>query len=198
MVAAVVGVAASAYGAYSSSKAAKKGAQSQAESNAAAIEEQRRQYDLSRQDMQPFMQAGYGALDRQEAFLNGDWSGFEKSPDYAWAVDQGTKALDRGAAARGGLYSGGADADRISLGQGLATQYANNYWAKLAGQAGLGFNASSNLGALGADSANQIGELYNSTGKARASGYAASANAWNNFGKQVLDAYGQSKYGGDG
>lgn len=188
MVAAIVGVAtvaASAYSANKQSKAAGKGANATERANQASIEEQRRQYDLSRGDQLPFLEAGYGALDRQEAYLNGDWSGFENSPDYAFAVDQGFLGLNRGLGAAGGAgpggFSGGADADRIALGQGLATQYANNYWEKLRGQAGQGQSSAQNLGGLGASMANSIGNLNSATAAARSSAYQNQANAWSNF-----------------
>lgn len=198
MVAAVAGLAISAYGAYSSSQAGKKGANAQARANDASIAEQRRQYDQTREDQLPFLQAGYGALDRQEAYLNGDWSGFYNSPDYKFAVDQGFQGLNRGLAAQGGAgpggFSGGADADRIALGQGLATQYANNYWNKLAGQAGQGQQSARDLGGLGMGMANSIGNLNSATANARASAYANSANQWNNFGQQ-LSGYLGGQYG---
>lgn len=186
-VAAVVG----AYGANEQAKAGEKAAGAQSDANAAAIAEQRRQYDQTRTDMLPFLEAGYGAINRQNAFLNGDWSGFENSPDYAFAVDQGFKGLNRGAAANGSFGSGGADADRIALGQGLATQYASNYWNKLAGMAGQGQSGVNTLGGLGANQANQIGGYLQDTGNARASSYANRANAWGNYANQLSGLAGQ-------
>lgn len=141
----------------------------------AAIEEDRRQYDQTRADYKPFLDAGYDALDLQGKFLAGDWSGFMNAPDYKFAVDQGLKALDRSAAAGGRLFSGGADADRIALGQGLATQYANNYWNKLAGRANQGQVAVGDLGGLGASMAARIGGQYGAIGNARATSYTQQA-----------------------
>lgn len=148
--------------------------------NNAAISEQRRQYDLTRGDNMPWLDAGKNALGLQNAFLAGDMSGFQNSADYKWAVDQGFKGLDRGAAAGGGLYSGGTDADRIALGQGLATQYADQYYNRLAGMSGTGQTVASNLGSLGANSANQIGGYMQNSGNARASAYTNSGNSWAN------------------
>lgn len=128
-------------------------------------------------------------MQQQRAFLNGDWSGFENSPDYKFALQEGTQALDRGAAARGSLYSGGADADRIALGQGLATQYAGNYYNKLAGLSGTGQSAANQLGAYGQNYANNVGGLLQNSANARSSAYANSANAWTNFGNQAVGAF---------
>lgn len=180
-------------GAYSANQQAKAGqaaANAQQRAADAATAEQQRQFDLTREDQRPWIEAGQNALNLQKQFLAGDTSGFDKAPDYAWAVDQGTKSLDRGAAAAGNLWGGGADADRIKLGQGLATQYANNYWNKLAGMAGQGQSGAQNLGMLGVTTANNIGNNLADAAAARSSSYANTANAWSNFGNQAAGAFG--------
>lgn len=192
----VAAAAISAYGAYSSSQAGKKGANAQAAGQQASIDEQRREYDQSRADQAPWLDAGKQALGLEQNYLAGDTSGFQNSPDYKFAVQQGTRQLDAGATANGNLWGGGADADRIALGQGLATQYANNYWNKISGMAGNGQQSAANLGQLGANTANQIGQAYGNIGQARASSYANTANSWNNFGNQMGTLAGQ--YGSSG
>jgi hypothetical protein len=185
--AAVVGL----YSANKQSQAGKAGAAAQTAASQYATDEQRREYDQSRQDQLPFLQAGQDALGRQAAFLNGDWSGFENSPDYKFALDQGLKLSDRSAAARGSLFSGGHSADLMQLGQGLATQNADNYWNKLAGRAGQGQVTAQNLGQLGASMATNIGNNAMNGANARASSYANTANAYGNFGNQLVGAIGQ-------
>ena len=72
-------------------------------SNAAAqqgIAEQQRQFDTFQQNIQPYLGAGQNALAGLTALNSGDYSGFNQSPDYLWAMQQGTQALDRSAAAR--------------------------------------------------------------------------------------------------
>lgn len=186
-----IGAVVGAYGAHEQSEAGKDAAGAQRDASESATAEDRRQYDQSRQDQLPFLEAGYDALKRQQAFLDGDWSGFQDSPDYAFAVDQGFKGLNRNLAAGGAYGSGGADADRIALGQGLATQYANNYWNKLAGRAGQGQSSAGLLGQLGAGMAGRIGGYLQDSGNARASAYANSANAWGNYANQLAGMAGQ-------
>lgn len=181
-------------GGYLASKAAKSGAKAQTSADQAAINEQGREFDTTQRNISPFIGAGTDALWRQQAYLNGDTSGFVNSPDYAFAVQQGTKALDAGAASKGNLWGGGADADRISLGQGLATQYANNYWNKISGVANQGLGAATSLGSLGQSNANNIGGLMQGQGQANASGIVGSSNAWGNVLGQLGNLYGQ--YGG--
>lgn len=187
----VAAAAIGAYGAISSANAGKKGAAAQAAGQQASIAEQQREYDQSRADQAPWLQAGQQALNLEQKYLGGDTSGFENSPDYKFAVQQGTKQLDAGATAQGNLWGGGADADRISLGQGLATQYANNYWSKLAGMAGQGQNSATTLGYQGANTANQIGQAYGNIGMARASSYANTANSYGNLANQIGNFAGQ-------
>lgn len=178
--------------------AAKKGAAAQANAANAAAAEQARQFDVAREDQLPFIQAGQNAVNLQQQYLAGDTSGFDRSPDYQFAVQQGTKQLDAGAAARGNLWGGGADADRIALGQGLATQYANNYWNKLAGMAGQGQASAQGVGNLGANAANQTGSYLTDAGQARASSYAGQSNAYGNALGQLGNIAGQYVSGGYG
>jgi hypothetical protein len=174
---AVVAAGAAAYSANQQGKAAKGAANAQARANEAAIAEQRRQFDLTRQDMMPWLETGQGALLDMRKLLSGDFSGFKQSPDYQYAYDEGLKALDRGAAARGAMFSGGADADRIRFGQGMASQNYNNHWNRLAGLAGVGQTTASQLGSFGQNTANSISGLLQDTGRARASSYMAQGQA---------------------
>jgi len=58
----VLGAFGAAKGAKAQERAARAAADAQAEANKMAIEEQRRQFDLSRETLNPFVQAGLGGL----------------------------------------------------------------------------------------------------------------------------------------
>ncbi len=201
---AVAGVAVSAVGAYTSNQAQKKGAKGQQQGQQAAIDEQRRQYDLSRQDQMPWMQAGSGALGQMQALNGGDFSSFKQSPDYAWALQNGQEGMDRGAAARGRMYSGGYDADRMQFNSGIASQNYGNFYGRLQSMAGQGQTTASGLGTLGASMANNVGNAYGNIGNSKRDSSYNSANIWNNFGQQAVggmaQAYGQrnAANGGNG
>lgn len=192
---AAIGAAGAVAGGLLSSSSSSKAARAQQRAAEAAAAEQKRQFDLTRQDQLPFLQAGQNAVGLQQRFLAGDTSGFENSPDYRFAVQQGTRQLDAGAASRGNIWGGGTDADRIQLGQGLATQYANNYWNKLAGQANQGQVSANTLGSLGSNMANNIGNYNVNAGEGRASSYLAQGNNWNNTLNQ-LGNIGAQYFGG--
>ena len=165
--AAVVG----AYSANQQSKAAKGAANAQKGAADAATAEQQRQFDLTRQDQQPWMQAGQGALSQMQALNAGDLSSFKSSPDYAYARDQMQQGVERGAAARGSLYSGGTNVDLGNALNGIASQNYNNYYNRLAGLSGTGQTTASGLGGLGMGMANQIGNNLTNAGNARASAF---------------------------
>lgn len=178
---AVLGLAGSAYSANKQSKAAKQGAQAAQAGTDAAIAEQRRQYDQTRTDQAPWLQAGTGALGQLGALNGGDFSSFQSSPDFKYAMDSSLGSLDRYAASRGAYNAGGTDADRMKLASGLASQNYNNYYNRIAGIAGLGQNSAQNLAGYGANMANQIGGQYNNLANAQASSYQNQANAWSSF-----------------
>jgi len=197
--AAIVGVAASAYAANQQKKAAKGAANAVQRGADAATAEQARQYDQARQDQMPWMQAGQSALGQLSALAGGDFSGFYNSPDYQFNRDQGLQALDRSAAARGGMYSGGADADRMTFASGLASQEYGNHWNRLAGLANVGQATANNLGNLGANYATNVGNNIMTGANARASAYGQNAYANNMLAGSIanagLNALGQTKWG---
>ena len=149
-----------------------------------SIAEQQRQFDLTRKDMMPWMQAGQGALGQMQALNSGDYSKFYASPDYQFTLDQGMKFADRSAAQRGRLYSGGYGQDWVNYGQGLASTQYGNYYGRLADLAGVGNTTASNLGTFGQNKANSVSTQYGNIGQARASAYQGYANAFNKAANQ--------------
>lgn len=156
---AVVVAAGTAYAANKQAGAAKAAGNKaqQAADDAAARAEQN--YERTQTNLQPYIDAGTDALTKINAVNSGDYSGFENSPDYLFARDQGIQAQDRSAAARGSLYSGGHSADLATYASGLASQNLNTYYNRLTGLASMGQGASTNLGSIGAGAAGQIGNF---------------------------------------
>lgn len=105
------------------------------------------------------------------------YGGFYASPGYQFRMDEGTRAYDRSAAARGRLLSGAQVKAQTRYGQGVASEEFNQYGNALRNIAGLGTvatnatsNAASNYGANAANAAMD-------SGMARASGYLGQAGA---------------------
>lgn len=104
-------------------------------------------------------------------------SGFKASPGYQFRLNEGLKAVERSAAARGLLGSGRTLKALQEYGEGLAADEYGNYYNRLAALAGVGQTATSNLAGLRANMANQVSQGYSDMGAARASGIVADANA---------------------
>lgn len=167
---AVIGAAAGLVGTAMSNRGASRGADAAAQAQLAAIDEQRRQYDQTREDMMPWLTAGRGALGRLEGLLANPDS-IQNSAAYQWRFNQGLQGLDRSAAARGNLFSGGHHADVLGYGQGMASQEYTDQWNRLAGLAGVGQTTASSLGTFGANAASNVGNALGNIGQARQSMY---------------------------
>lgn len=126
----------------------------------------------------PYSNTGIIANTQINKLLGGDYSGFTNSPDYLAAMEAGGQALDRSAAARGSLYSGGHSADLMRFGQQTAAQYLGNYRNFLTGQQGLGFNAANNMAGLGQNYANNYGNNLLTGAGAKADATQANGNMW--------------------
>jgi hypothetical protein len=198
-------------GGYSANKAAElqSGAATQAadtQSAAAryAADLQQKQYEENVQRQQPFYQAGVNALPALVQASNYTPFGqdqFQADAGYAFRLSEGQKALERSAAARGGLISGGALKAATRYGQDMGSQEYTNafnrYQAErqarlgpLQSLIGMGQTTANTIGAAGAQNATNIGnygmaganataEGYMGAANARASGYMGTANAIN-------------------
>ena len=178
---------AAALGAASSRSAAK--AQSRAADQAADL--QREQFERQMELQAPFREAGLRALNKLEGaseYTPFGMEQFQADPGYAFRFDQGQKALERSAAARGGLISGNTGGALQQFGQGLASQEYQNafnrYQAErqarlgpLQSLAGVGQTSINALGQAGQNYASGMGEAIGAGGQARASGYMGAANA---------------------
>ena len=153
--------------------AAGKAASSQAAAADRAAQLQNEQFNKQVELQEPWRQAGINALNRIQS---GDIMG-KMDPSYQFRLGEGLKALDRQAAARGGLISGGALKAAQRYGQDFASQEFGNAYNRLAALAGVGQTATNQLGQAGQTTASNVGNLMTSGAAARASGYVGGANA---------------------
>ena len=174
-------------GAASSNRAAK--AQSGAAGQAADL--QREQFERQIELQAPFREVGLRALNKLEGaseYTPFGMDQFQADPGYAFRFSQGQKALERSAAARGGLISGNTGGALQQFGQGLASQEYQNAFNRyqtersarlnpLQSLAGVGQTSVNQLGAAGQNYASGMGEALGAAGQARASGYMGGANA---------------------
>jgi len=196
-------------GGYLSSQASKDAANTQANAanNATAAQQAALQQQIALN--KPFYDVGVNAantLATQSPYKLAAFD-FKADPGYAWTLDQGLKAMNANAAARGGLISGNALAAGQKYGQGLGSTYYqqayNNYLAQNAANL-QAYNTNTantqylaNLGQSSANNqANAIGNFGNSAasnilgaGNAQAAGQVGSANAYTNAIGQGIGQY---------
>lgn len=182
---------------YMSSQAAQSAANTQANAANNASQVQQNQYNLSRQDMQPWLDSGrnaLGQLNQQLPNLTRSFSlaDFQQDPSYKFNLQQGQQAIERSAAARGGGVGGGATEKALmDYSQGVAgNQYQNafsnfntnqsNTFNRLAQVAGVGQQAATTTGQMGANAATNIGNNMMGAGNAQAAGIVGQANSINN------------------
>lgn len=137
--------------------------------------------EIARQKNDP----AYGSLTK--SFGKED---FQTDPGYDFRMAEGQKAIERSAAAKGGLLSGAAIKAANRFSQDTASnEYQNAYnrfnqnqtnlYNRLAGIAGSGQTASSNLASQGQTYANNTGSLLQERANTNAAGNVAQQNAFN-------------------
>lgn len=188
--------------ALASSKAAK--AQSRAADRSAQL--QREMFERQVELQEPFRQAGLTAQNQilQLLGIGGDQAApgygslarpfgmqdFQKDPGYAFRQSEGMKALERSAAARGSLLSGGTLKGIQRFGQDLASQEYQNAFNRYQVERANRLNPLQSLMGSGQSSANVLtgaagglgqglSQAEMAGGAARASGYVGAANALN-------------------
>ncbi len=104
-----------------------------------------------------------------------DYSAFFKSPGYDFRFDEGVRAIDRSASARGQLLSGGQLRELQRYGQGLAASEFGNYANRLSSLAGIGQTANQQSVYAGAVAGGQVGRSVANIGQSIMAGGTAQA-----------------------
>jgi hypothetical protein len=203
-------------GGLAQSASQRQAASAQADAAQRALDMQKSIYEQQSALNQPFYQAGITGQNRLMDLLGlsanktgADYgkyakdfsmSDFQADPGYAFRLSEGQKALDRQAAARGGLISGGAMKAAARSGQDMGSQeyqsafnrYQTNRANQLqplgnlmsSGQAAAN-QQSGTLGTYGTNAANLIGQQ----GAAQAAGNLGTGNTINNMINAGVSAY---------
>jgi len=195
--ASALGTGASLYGASQAAKAQKSAANRAADTQTAMFE---RQVELQ----EPFRQAGLTAQNRLLDYLalsedktapgygkyarDFSMADYTADPGYGFRMSEGMKALERSAAARGGLLSGATLKGTQRFGQGLASEEYQNAFNRYQVNRANQLNPLQSLMGAGQTSTNVLTGAAGQTGQgvagaqmgagaARASGYTGMANA---------------------
>jgi hypothetical protein len=173
------------------SRASKSAASTQAAAANRAGDLQQQQFERQVELQAPFREAGVRALPELEAasrYTNFGMDQFQADPGYGFRLAEGQKALDRQAAARGGLISGAALKGAQRYGQEMGSQEYTNAFNRyqterqarlnpLQSLAGMAQTSVGQLGQAGQAMATGVGEAGMQAANARASGYIGGANA---------------------
>jgi Sec-independent protein translocase protein TatA len=213
----IIPAAVSLFGASKQASAAKSAAATTAAATDQATQLQREMYQQTREDQAPYRTAGYNALAEMQrtagnvpgAFQFG-MDQFQQDPGYAFRLSEGQKALDRSAAARGGLISGGALKAATRFGQDMGSQeYQNAFNRALTGYntgvasenqlynrqaalSGIGQTATNLVGTAGQNYSSNVGNALINQGANAGNAAMAGANAWNSALTGIGTAYGRS------
>ena len=207
---AVVGAAATAYG-------ANKAADAQTAATDKAAQTSLGMYQQTRSDLLPYQQYGQNAGNQLQARLSDltspivmDQATLEKTPGYQFNLTQGLKATQNSAAARGLGTSGAALKGAATFATGLAdstyqNQFQNavtnqtNAYNRLFNLTQLGENAAAGTGQAGTAAANTAANAQIGAGNAQAAAANATGSSISNLASN-LGAYGMYKglYGNSG
>jgi hypothetical protein len=183
--------------------AANQAASAQLQSAREQIAAQERMFERQVELQEPWRQAGVTALNQltplASQYTPFGMEQFRADPGYQFRLSEGMKALDRQAAARGGLISGGALKAAQRFGQELGSQEYGSAFGRYITEREAQLNPLQSLAGVGQTSTNQLANAAGATGtnisnilgsagqaqaqgilgagQARASGYVGQANA---------------------
>ena len=207
---------------------ARSAAKTQAGAAAQASDVQQQQYEQTRADQAPYREAGYNALANLQrtagnvpgAFKFGAGD-YQADPGYAFRLSEGQKALDRQAAARGGLISGGALKAAQRYGQEMGSQEfgnafnraltsyntgvasENQLYNRQAALSGIGQTATNLVGQANQNYGTSVGNALMNQGANAGNARMAAASAYGSALSGIGSAYGRnpvsfsSLYGGN-
>lgn len=146
-----------------------------------ALDLQRRMYEEGVARSQPWLQAGQTALNKlipeATSYTPFGMSQFQADPGYAFRLSEGQKALERSAAARGGLLSGATGKNLLRYGQEMGSQEYQNAFNRYQAERAARLNPLQSLAGVGQTTAQQMGAA--GTGYANAANQLAMTNAAN-------------------
>ena len=193
--AAAIGAVGSIAGGVIQGNAAGSAAQTQAQAAQSASNVQQQEFQQQQQNLQPWLQAGSSALGQMGQMTAAGPPQFTQAqflanqdPAYGFDLGQGELAMQRSAAAAGGLQNTGTLKNLNNYAQGQASnEYQNAYsrfmnsqntqFNRLASMAGMGQTANGQLGQQGMNMANNVGQNMMGAGNAQAAGMIGGANA---------------------
>ena len=184
--------------------AAKKAAGAQTAASMAGIEEQRRQFDMVRGLLQPFVEGGTGAF-RQQLDLAGvsgpeaqqaAITAIERGPEFAALTRQGEEAILQKASATGSLRGGNVQAALAQFRPQVLSSLIEQQYGRLGGLAATGQASAAGVGTAGMQTGTNVSNLLQQQGAAQAGSALAAGQAFGNSIGNIGQAFGSVAGGG--
>jgi hypothetical protein len=202
----IIPAAASLIGGKMQGDAARSAADTAGAASDRAVALQREQYEKQLAMQKPFYDVGVNALPELVAaskYTNFGPQQFQQDPGYAFRLSEGQQALDRSAAARGGLISGGALKAAQRYGQEMGSQEYmnafNRYQTERAARlqplqslTGFGQTTANTLGTAGSNMAGNVGNAYMQQGVNQGNALLAGSQARASSYGDIAKLYGQT------
>lgn len=172
--------------------AARDAANTQAEANRYAADLQYKMFQEQQELQKPWREAGITALNKLTPLATDyqkfGMAQFQEDPGYAFRLAEGQRALDRSAAARGGLISGNALKAAQRYGQDMGSQEYMNAFTRylrereaqlqpLQSLAGVGQTTAQTMAGQAGSYGSAAGALASATGASSANALLAQGNA---------------------
>jgi len=158
-IAAIVGYAASSDAASSAASSAQAGQTIATQTQLLGLAQQQKQFSDLMKMAKPYRQAGKVGLEQYAQYAANPEAMYQ-SPTFQAMLEQGTKAVEGSAAARGTQLSGRTLADLQQMGMATASQYRSQIMGELANLANIG-QSSINAGfGIGGQMMQQTGAAY--------------------------------------
>lgn len=183
----LLGGVASAYGAHESAGAAESAAETQAEAARYSADISQQQYEQTREDQMPWMQAGERALGTLEEMMASPPTMDDfKVSDYAnFMRDEGLSSIEAKSRAGGYYNTGATSREMLDYSQNVAGRdydnYLNQYYQSMnpyMSMSGMGQQQVNTMGQMGAQSSAQQGNYAMQGANAEAQGIIGASNAY--------------------
>ena len=165
--------------------AAQNASDAQSAASSADIAQRQKQFEAIQKLLQPYVNAGTGALAKQQDLigLNGTATqqdaitALQQSPYFTSMLKQGENSILANASATGGLRGGNTQAALAQFSPSLLAQTIQQQYQNLGGITSIGQNAAAGVGNAGMATANGIGSALQQQGAALAGGELAAGKA---------------------
>jgi hypothetical protein len=178
---------------YLQGRASKEAAGAQSEASQAGIAEKRRQFEAVQELLAPYVEAGVGATEQQQALLGlggpGEQAGaieaLQASPEFQALTQQGETGILQNAAATGGLRGGNVQEALAQFRPQLLSQLISQRFNRLGTVAGRGQASAAGQAAAAQATGTDIANLLAQQGQAQAGAALAQGQAAGNVAQTV-------------